>query len=118
MSIALDDFGTGYSSMQHLSELLINKIKIDKSFFRPSADAKQNSKIVRSMLGLAHSLGMKTTAEGIEHQAQVAELHQLGCHYGQGYLYSRPISRLACLALIEKWNPLTALVAPQIREVS
>ncbi|MGE0237810.1 MAG: putative bifunctional diguanylate cyclase/phosphodiesterase [Parvibaculaceae bacterium] len=118
ISIALDDFGTGYSSMQHLSELLINKIKIDKSFIRPSADAKQNSKIVRSMLGLARSLGMKTTAEGIEHKAQAAELHHLGCHYGQGYLYSKPISRLACLALIEKWNPLTALVAPQVREVS
>lgn len=118
VSIALDDFGTGYSSMQHLSELLINKIKIDKSFIRPSADPKHSGKIVRSMLGLARSLGMKTTAEGIEHKAQAAELHHLGCHYGQGYFYSRPVSRLACLTLIEKWNPLTALVAPQVREVS
>ena len=120
VSIALDDFGTGYSSMQHLSELLINKIKIDKSFLRPSAPGaeQQNSKIVRSMLGLARSLGMKTTAEGIEHQTQAVELRVLGCHYGQGYLYSKPVSRLASLALIEKWNPLTALITPQIREVS
>jgi diguanylate cyclase (GGDEF)-like protein len=118
MSIALDDFGTGYSSMQHLSELLINKIKIDKSFIRPLGQPKQNTKILRSILGLAKSLGMKTTAEGIEHKPQAAELYQLGCHYGQGYLYSRPISRLACLALIEKWNPLAALADPRIREVS
>jgi diguanylate cyclase (GGDEF)-like protein len=120
VSIALDDFGTGYSSMQHLSELLINRIKIDKSFIRPGGpDAEQqNGKIVRSMLGLAQSLGMKATAEGIEHQAQADELRQLGCHYGQGYLYSRPVSRLACVALIEKWNPLSVLVTPQMREVS
>ena len=118
VSIALDDFGTGYSSMQHLSELLINKIKIDKSFIRPLGQAKQNTKILRSILGLAKSLGMKTTAEGIEEKPQAVELYQLGCNYGQGYLYSRPISRLACLALIEKWNPLTALADPRMREVS
>lgn len=118
ISIALDDFGTGYSSMQHLSELLINKIKIDKSFIRPSPDPTQNAKIVRSMLGLARSLSMKTTAEGIEHKTQALELQQLGCQYGQGYLYSKPISRLACLALIEKWNPLNIRPAPQIRGVS
>jgi EAL domain-containing protein (putative c-di-GMP-specific phosphodiesterase class I) len=118
ISIALDDFGTGYSSMQHLSELLINKIKIDKSFTRPAVDATQNCKIVRSMLGLALSLGMRTTAEGIERKEQAVELCQLGCDYGQGYLYGQPVSRLACLALIEKWNPLTALAAPQIREAS
>lgn len=118
VSIALDDFGTGYSSMQHLSELLINKIKIDKSFIRPLGQPKQNTKILRSILGLAKSLGMKTTAEGIEEKPQAVELYRLGCHYGQGYLYSRPISRLACLALIEKWNPLTALADPRMREVS
>jgi len=117
ISIALDDFGTGYSSMQHLSELLINKIKIDKSFIRPSADPQQNAKIVRSMLGLAASLGMKTTAEGIEQEGQAAELHQLGCAYGQGYLYSRPVSRLACLAMIEKWAPLPARRSSTMREV-
>lgn len=117
VSIALDDFGTGYSSMQHLSELLINKIKIDKSFIRSSADPKHNAKIVRSMLGLADSLSMKTTAEGIEQESQALELHKLGCTYGQGYLYSRPVSQLACLALIEKWNPGTARATPQIREV-
>ncbi|WP_119389427.1 putative bifunctional diguanylate cyclase/phosphodiesterase [Taklimakanibacter lacteus] len=117
ISIALDDFGTGYSSMQHLSELLINKIKIDKSFIRPSVDPQQNAKIVRSMLGLAASLGMKTTAEGIEQEEQAAELHRLGCAYGQGYLYSRPVSRLACLAMIERWSPLAARQASTIREV-
>jgi EAL domain-containing protein (putative c-di-GMP-specific phosphodiesterase class I) len=70
------------------------------------------------MLGLARSLNMTRTAEGIEPKAQAVELYQLGCHYGQGYLYSKPISRLACLALIEKWNPLNALADPRIREVS
>ncbi len=117
VSIALDDFGTGYSSMQHLSELLINKIKIDKSFIRPSADPRQNAKIVRSMLSLANSLSMQTTAEGIEHEHQALQLQQLGCTYGQGYLYSRPISRLACLALIEKWTPFAPRAMPQIHGV-
>lgn len=118
VSIALDDFGTGYSSMQHLSELLINKIKIDKSFIRPSADPQQNAKIVRSMLGLARSLGLATTAEGIEHKSQAVELQQLGCNYGQGYLYSRPVNQLACLTLIEKWDTAAARASPRIREVS
>lgn len=118
ISIALDDFGTGYSSLQHLSELLINKIKIDKSFIRPSADPQQNAKIVRSMLGLARSLGVATTAEGIELKAQAIELQQLGCIYGQGFLYSRPVNQLACLTLIEKWDPATARPSPRMREVS
>ena len=69
------------------------------------------------MLGLANSLSMKTTAEGIEQESQALELLRLGCTYGQGYLYSKPISRLACLALIEKWNPTTARATPHIREV-
>lgn len=116
VSIALDDFGTGHSSMQHLSELLINKIKIDRSFLHPSADPEQNAKIVRSMLGLASSLGMATTAEGIETKTQAVELQQLGCVYGQGYLYSRPVSQLACLALIEKWDAAAARGAARIRE--
>lgn len=118
VSIALDDFGTGYSSMQHLSELLINKIKIDKSFIRPSPDPQQNAKIVRSMLGLAQSLGLATTAEGIEHRAQAIELQELGCLYGQGYLYSKPVNQLACLALIEKWDTASARAPARIREVS
>ncbi len=118
ISIALDDFGTGYSSLQHLAELLINKIKIDKSFIRPSADPQQNAKIVRSMLGLARSLGVATTAEGIELKAQALELQQLGCIYGQGFLYSRPVNQLACLALIEKWDPAAARPSPRMREVS
>ncbi len=118
ISIALDDFGTGYSSLQHLSELLINKIKIDKSFIRPSADPQQNAKIVRSMLSLARSLGLATTAEGIELKAQAIELQQLGCIYGQGFLYSRPVNQLACLTLIEKWDAAAARPSPRMREVS
>ena len=118
ISIALDDFGTGYSSLQHLSELLINKIKIDKSFIRPSSDPQQNAKIVRSMLSLARSLGLATTAEGIELKTQATELQQLGCIYGQGFLYSRPVNQLACLTLIEKWDPAAARPSPRMREVS
>ncbi|QIG46539.1 EAL domain-containing protein [Nordella sp. HKS 07] len=118
VSIALDDFGTGYSSMQHLSELLINKIKIDKSFIRPTPDPRQNANIVRSMLGLAQSLGLATTAEGIERRAQAIELQELGCLYGQGYLYSKPVNQLACLALIEKWDSAAARASARMREVS
>ena len=91
--VALDDFGTGYSGLYHLTRLSIDKIKIDRSFFE--AGKLEHLPMVEAILGMAQSLKMKVTAEGIEdfHLPYLPEwLAQNGCHYAQGYLYGKPQS--------------------------
>ncbi|MBB1630144.1 EAL domain-containing protein [Cupriavidus sp. UME77] len=91
ISTSLDDFGSGYSSLGYLVRLPIDTLKIDKSFVRALADSEKASAIIRSIVGLARSLGMKTIAEGVECQRQAAELKDAGCDAIQGYLVSRPL---------------------------
>ncbi|QOT81296.1 EAL domain-containing protein [Cupriavidus basilensis] len=91
ISTSLDDFGSGYSSLGYLVRLPIDTLKIDKSFVRALADSEKASAIIRSIVGLARSLGMKTIAEGVECQHQAAELKDAGCDAIQGYLVSRPL---------------------------
>lgn len=89
--VALDDFGIGYSGLYHLTRLAIDKIKIDRSFFE--AGKLEHLPMVEAILGMARSLKMEVTAEGIEefHLPHLPEwLAQSGCHYAQGYLYGRP----------------------------
>ncbi|MEH3119663.1 MAG: EAL domain-containing protein [Methylorubrum populi] len=89
--VAMDDFGTGFSSLSYLQSFPFDKIKIDQSFVR-SLGATGNARlIVRSVIGLGRSLGMTTTAEGIETEAQLDQLRLEGCEEGQGYLFSRPV---------------------------
>ncbi|KCZ55621.1 hypothetical protein HY29_10880 [Hyphomonas beringensis] len=88
--ISLDDFGTGYSSLRHLSELPFDKLKIDKSFVARLGNDEASDTIVRTVTTLAHNLGLKVTAEGIEDDAHVSFLQGIGCEYGQGFLYGRP----------------------------
>ncbi|RAN32044.1 putative bifunctional diguanylate cyclase/phosphodiesterase [Hyphomonas pacifica] len=88
--ISLDDFGTGYSSLRHLSELPFDKLKIDKSFVARLGNDEASDTIVRTVTTLAHNLGLKVTAEGIEDSAHVSFLQGIGCEYGQGFLYGRP----------------------------
>jgi diguanylate cyclase (GGDEF)-like protein len=91
IQIAMDDFGTGYSSLSFLRAFPFDKVKIDKSFVQDMhADAGSRA-IVRAMVGLAGSLGLRTVAEGVETGAQLVELRRLGCDYAQGYLFSRPV---------------------------
>jgi EAL domain-containing protein (putative c-di-GMP-specific phosphodiesterase class I) len=78
MSTSLDDFGSGYSSLGYLVRLPIDTLKIDKSFVRALIDSEKASAVIRGIVGLARSLGMKTIAEGVESQRQVAELRTLG----------------------------------------
>lgn len=92
VSIAIDDFGTGYSSLSYLKRIPADKLKIDKSFVDGVATKLEDAAIVRSMLALAASFDMETVAEGIEEEAQMQALIELGCHYGQGYLFSRPLT--------------------------
>ncbi|WP_158896565.1 MULTISPECIES: bifunctional diguanylate cyclase/phosphodiesterase [unclassified Pseudomonas] len=89
VSISLDDFGTGYSGLYHLTQLSIDKIKIDRSFL-DSTKAVQNE-IVQAILALGKSLNMKVTAEGVEHEQVISWLADNGCDFAQGYLFGRPV---------------------------
>ncbi len=91
VQVAIDDFGTGYSSMAYLKELLVAKIKIDKSFVKDMAANHQDAVIVRSTVELGHNLGMKVIAEGVENQVVWDKLKALGCDSAQGYYMGRPV---------------------------
>ena len=91
--LALDDFGTGYSSLGYLRTAPFDKVKIDQSFVRGAAVAgNRNAAIIKAIVTLADTLGMETTAEGVEHQDEVDLIRALGCSHIQGYVYGRPRS--------------------------
>ncbi len=91
VKIALDDFGVGYSSLSYLRSFPFDKLKIDRSFVTEMPSSKQAAAIVRAITTLGHSLGMITTAEGVETQEQLDALRQERCDLIQGYLYGRPL---------------------------
>ena len=89
--VALDDFGTGYSSLSYLQSFPFDKIKIDRSFIENILTRPGASAIVAAITELAHALGMETTAEGVEDNAQLAELRSRGCSSVQGFLFAKPM---------------------------
>lgn len=89
--VAMDDFGTGYSNLAYLQRLPIDVLKIDRSFVEHMVDDRDKVAIVRTIQSLAEVLGMKTTAEGVETADQARLLSALGCDFGQGYLFARPL---------------------------
>ena len=91
LTVALDDFGTGYSSLYHLRELPFDKVKIDKAFMRNLDTDPEASRYVAAIIDFAHALGLDLTAEGIENATTHNRLRELGCTYGQGYLFGRPM---------------------------
>jgi len=116
VQIALDDFGTGYASLKHLRELRFDRVKIDRSFIG-NLDEAENGEIVRAIFRLCRGLGLPTTAEGIEKAETAAPLAALGCDYGQGYLYSRPVDAEGALQLAHSsgFAPAAFAVAGEIR---
>jgi PAS domain S-box-containing protein len=104
--LALDDFGTGYSSLKHLHALPFDELKVDRSFVSSMTEKRESRKIVASVLGLGHSLGLLTVAEGVETQDQANMLLWLGCDVGQGWLHGKPApaEELPSMIAEARWN--------------
>jgi len=93
LEISIDDFGTGYSSLSYLHLLPINSLKVDRSFVNQMTESNKNYRIVETIATLSHQLGIQAIAEGIETSQQLKWLRQLGYQFGQGYLFSKPLSQ-------------------------
>ncbi|RDE07436.1 EAL domain-containing protein [Sphingomonas aracearum] len=99
-TLAMDDFGTGYSNLAYLQKLPIDILKIDRSFVTGMLADRDKIAIVRAILSLAQALGMQTTAEGIESNELGQTLAALGCTYGQGFVYARPLEAADAYAML------------------
>ncbi len=106
--LSIDDFGTGYSSLSYLHRFPVNNLKIDRSFISRIGENGENLEIVRAIVTLAHQLNMSVTPEGIETTAHLAQLRALGCEFGQGYFFSKPLAPEAAAQLIAKSSVLIA----------
>ena len=100
VKLSIDDFGTGYSSLSYLHRLPVSYLKIDRSFVGAMQTAPENREIVRTIIMLAKNLNLEVVAEGIEQSGQADYLKSLGCHFGQGYFYSKPVPAEQAGALI------------------
>jgi EAL domain-containing protein (putative c-di-GMP-specific phosphodiesterase class I) len=89
--ITIDDFGTGYSSLAYLQHLPVDTLKIDQSFISQMTRSENSTKIVHSIIDLAHSLDLTVVAEGVEDHDTLAALDAIGCDVAQGYVISQPI---------------------------
>ncbi|MDZ7653643.1 MAG: EAL domain-containing protein [Burkholderiaceae bacterium] len=107
VGLSVDDFGTGYSSLSYLPSLPISSLKIDRSFVRQLHCSAENLEVVRAVINLATSLGKRVIAEGIESEAQLHKLRELGCGHGQGYLLAEPLSAKQATVLLGAQEPPT-----------
>jgi EAL domain-containing protein (putative c-di-GMP-specific phosphodiesterase class I) len=112
VQVSVDDFGTGYSSLTYLARLPVDTLKIDRSFVVRMRDAGYPRNIVAMIVSLAHTLGLKVIAEGVEDDEQVRLLRELGCDQIQGYLISQPVPAEQVVALLragsERFRPRSA----------
>jgi EAL domain-containing protein (putative c-di-GMP-specific phosphodiesterase class I) len=99
--VCIDDFGTGYSSLSYLLRFPASTLKIDRSFVTDMSAGSQHSEMVRTIVVLAHNLGMDVIAEGVENGEQVRHLQALGADYMQGYLLSKPVDATTAEELLK-----------------
>ncbi len=111
VSISIDDFGTGYSSLHHLRVLPFDKIKIDQSFIKDMDTNADSRAIVQSVIALGRSLGLPTTAEGIEAGGNLELLQELGCALGQGYLFAKALPADEVGPFLENYKKQTTQIA-------
>ena len=102
LQLSLDDFGTGFSSMSHLRDLPATELKVDRSFVKDMTRDPHDHVLVRSIIDLAHNLGMLVVAEGVEDAETLLALEELGCDVAQGYHIARPMP----VADLDRWLQL------------
>ncbi|HEY9824322.1 MAG TPA: EAL domain-containing protein [Stenomitos sp.] len=108
--LSIDDFGTGYSSLGYLRRFPVNTLKIDRSFVSQMTVDSENFEIVRTIITLAHTLGLTVTAEGVETHEQFRQLQALGCAFAQGYFFAPPLDMDAATELLAKQVPMVSVV--------
>jgi diguanylate cyclase (GGDEF)-like protein/PAS domain S-box-containing protein len=112
--LALDDFGTGFSSLGYLTRFPIQKLKIDRSFVHGRADDDGRRAVVEAIVGIAHSLGLVTTAEGVETAEDLAWVTALGCSQAQGYHVAEPMAATAIPAFLADFQPASRVACPAL----
>jgi len=103
---SMDDFGTGYSSLSHLQQLPVDELKIDRAFVTQLPDSPQNAAIVKSVIDLAHNLGLEVVAEGVETTAALRWLREQGCERAQGFYLSKPMAAELFVSWLRSWERL------------
>jgi diguanylate cyclase (GGDEF)-like protein len=111
VSLSIDDFGTGYSSLSYLQKFPLDYLKIDRSFVSEMENGGENEEIVRTIIALAKALKLEIVAEGIETTEQQEKLRDLGCEFGQGFYFSRPLTADRAEALLREGGSWTDLLA-------
>lgn len=101
LSLSIDDFGTGYSSLSYLTTFPVSTVKIDRAFVKDMAHNNSDATLTQTIIAMAHSLGMQVVAEGIEDKEQLAMLDEYGCDIGQGYYFSKPLTKSEMCDLVE-----------------
>jgi len=102
LELVIDDFGTGYSSLSYLHRLPIHAVKLDRSFVREMESSEGRATIVSAVVKLAKQLSLEIVAEGVETTAQIERLRRFGCHFAQGYFFSRPVAATAAEAFVAR----------------
>jgi EAL domain-containing protein (putative c-di-GMP-specific phosphodiesterase class I) len=109
--ISVDDFGTGYSSLNYLHRLPVDTLKIDRSFVTGLRLTVEGTQIIRTILDLAKNLKIDVVAEGTEQEGQIRQLADMGCHYAQGYYFSKPLASPDLETFMDSPSPLSKVAA-------
>ncbi|HWD00805.1 MAG TPA: EAL domain-containing protein [Candidatus Sulfopaludibacter sp.] len=113
VGLKLDDFGAGYSSLAYLKQFPFDTLKIDRCFIQGMNESAESRAIVRAIIEMARSLRLDTVAEGVESMEEAGQLRSMGCRFGQGYLFSRPVELPRLQELLESWRMPELLRVPQ-----